>query len=293
MGLGLSVGEGADGRRRDFDEAEVTRLGARPDGAGDLGTPDGAALVELAFFLDEGGRVSLIDPDVDIVGLLADDGGNEAGDAADDNVGDEVGGLATAAADGEGVAAGRDDGEVDHAGLFAGGEQGEAGDRGGGADVHNEWKAEAVGEIGGEVEVRLADLLLAVGGGGLVGDAAGGDVDEHVHGVWVGGAALDVVIAEEVEGGVLGVGGGLVVEGAVAEVEDEMGLEAAVALGLGEVSGGEVFTVEGGEGEEDVSGALGEADGDGGGRQGRGDERGEQGEEDGAEERGDDGGTPR
>jgi hypothetical protein len=68
------------------------------DGANLFYPPDRTALVELAFFANECGSSAFENQDVIVGGLLADDGGNHPGQAAEFDVQDIVNGLARGAA---------------------------------------------------------------------------------------------------------------------------------------------------------------------------------------------------
>jgi len=87
--------------------------------------------------------------------------------------------------------------------------------------------------------------------------------DGDVGGFGEEGAALDVVVADQLEGFALGVDGGLVVEGAIAEAVDEVGGDAVAVGDLGELAVAEDGAGLGADDEEAVDGALGVADGDG------------------------------
>src|SRR5712664_2438214 len=71
------------------------------DGSCELNAPDRAALIELALFPDEGGRVTAEDPNVNVGWLLADNGSDEAGDAAEFDLDAVVGDLVAEAANDE------------------------------------------------------------------------------------------------------------------------------------------------------------------------------------------------
>jgi hypothetical protein len=78
---------------------------------------DWAFGVEGALFAGEGGRVAADDPDLDVRGLLADDGRDYAGDTAEVDLDLGVDCLSLRTGDGTDVfAEGRDD-EFDQAGL--------------------------------------------------------------------------------------------------------------------------------------------------------------------------------
>ncbi len=101
----------------------------------------------------------------------------------------------------------------------------------------------------------LACIGLAVFGGDG-GDVAGGGVEADVELIGKGWAALDEMVANELEVFALREYGGLVVEGAVAEAKGEMAGDAAAATDLGDISDGDDVIVGIFEGEEAVEGAL-------------------------------------
>ena len=204
---------------------------------------DGAFGVEGAYFAGEGGGGAGDDPELDVGGLLVDDGGDDGGDSAEVDPDGVVGCLAGGAGDGIGVFADIGDDEFDEAGFGCGDDHGEGGAGGVGREVFEGERDHAVGDVGGEGEAAGVDLLFAVFIGGADGDLGGAGVDEDVHGVREGGAALDVAVGEEVEGAALGVDGGFVVDGAVLEGEEGAGSNEAVVDDLGAVSGGEDLVV--------------------------------------------------
>ena len=68
--------------------------------------PDRTVLVKLAFFANECRCSAFEDPNVVVGGLLADDGGNHSGEAAELNMEDIVNGLARGASNTKGNFAG-------------------------------------------------------------------------------------------------------------------------------------------------------------------------------------------
>ena len=133
-------------------------------------------------------------------GLLADDRGDHSGDTAEFHVENVVDGLSPGAVDGEGDLAGRLDGDVDEPRLGGGGDKGEYCFRGGRKNVHEEVGWQALRDVGREVEVDVRDFSVFR----LRGSLPGHGVDEDVRGFGEGGAALNVVVADETEGTVLG-----------------------------------------------------------------------------------------
>ena len=139
---------------------------------------------------------------------------------------------------------------------------------------------EAVGDVGRQVEVAIVDLLFAValsGADGGVAVALQGEVD----GVLEEGAALDVVVADELEGIALGEDGGVVIERTIAKAEKEARGDAVARGYLGVFTVAEEASGLGADGEEAAHGSLGVVDGHGSGKG----EGGEAEERDGAVER--------
>ena len=207
-------------------------------GAGEFGGPGGAALVESAFHADEGGRCSLFDPDADIAGLFADEGGDDAGYSTKLDVNEEAECFVMEGADADGIGLGWRDVEMDEARFGDSGEVADFGVRGRGAEIFEDGENLAVGEVVGELE-GFGSSSRAV----TQGDVAGGDIDGEVDGMGKGGTALDVVVEEDAEGSVLGEDGAFVVDGAVEEAVDKAGTDVVAVDGLNDFSGGESFAV--------------------------------------------------
>ena len=150
------------------------RGGRSKDGSGELNTPDRAALIELALFSDECGRVTAEDPDVDVGELLADNRSDEAGDAAELDLDSVVGGLVAEAANDESIFAFPDDEEMNQTRLFGGRNHGETGWRGRGVKIQQQGERKSVRDVGGKVEMVLGGLAVFV----ARGDLASSGVDD-------------------------------------------------------------------------------------------------------------------
>ncbi len=246
-----------------FGLGRALRRGVRgEDCTGLLDPPDRAARIKLAGFADEDGRFASEDPEVNVLRLQAEDGGNDAGGAAEINLDAEVGGFAADAADADGAD-----------GIGCNDEGNEA--RLGGADDESDCDAvricrqilqvdgdEAVGDIGRQVEVVFRDFLGAVFSGRPGGDIAV-SFDQQIHGRGKAGPFLNVMVADEAEFFLLRVKSGLVVNGAVAEVKDQTRRDVITLGHLDGVAGGDDLTLLIADDEEAVDRALDIAHGDG------------------------------
>ena len=93
-------------------------LGVGEGGAGQFDAEDGGAFVELGDGADGGGRFAFGDPDEDVGGLLTNEGGDDAGEAAELGLEAEDGGGAADTGDGEVALACGGDVELDEAELL-------------------------------------------------------------------------------------------------------------------------------------------------------------------------------
>jgi len=231
-------------------------------GSRELDADDRAAAVELLHDADRLGCGAFDDPDVDVIGLFADYGSDDADDSTEIDVEAVDPGFAGHADDAEGLFAFGVDGKLDEAALADGGDHAEFERVCCGWGVEQKRADDAVGDVGWEIEMLGFDLFLAVFVDGLGSDLTVGFY-EHVEGFGEVWTLLDVVIADEAEGVFLGEGGGFVVCGAVFEVEEKLGGDAGAVGGLDELSMADDDAAFGTDLEEAVHGALGLADGDG------------------------------
>src|SRR5262249_11962340 len=102
-------------------------------------------------------------PDMNVGGLFADDGGDEASDSAEFDFDAEVCGFVGDASDGEGVFSFAGDKDVNQSRLLAGGDHGEANCRSRRIEIQQEDQGEPICEIEGVVEMilnRLASFVV-------------------------------------------------------------------------------------------------------------------------------------
>jgi hypothetical protein len=100
-----------------------------------LDAPDRAPFVELTFFLGEGWSLAAKDPDVDVGELLAEDGGEDAGNSAKLDFNAVVGCFVADATDRDRVFALRCNDDMDQARFRGGHDEGYTGWRSSGIEV--------------------------------------------------------------------------------------------------------------------------------------------------------------
>lgn len=226
----------------------------------------------------EGGSCSSDDPDLDVGGCLAHQWGDDANDSYEIDLDLVVGGFARGSEEGVVVFASVGDDEFDESRFGSGHDHGDCDLVGVGPHVFSDDGDEAVGEVRGQIHVILLHIFLAVLVGGADGDLAGAGVDEHVRGMGKGWTFLDMMVGEEMEGVVLGVDGGLVVDGAIFVFEDGPGGDMVAVHDLGAVAVGDDVAAVGAQFEEAMEGSLDVVDGHGVslGRPADGEEKGDE-----------------
>jgi hypothetical protein len=197
--------------------------------------PDWAAVVELTFFLDEGRSLPAENPDMDVRGLLTDDGGDDAGNAPKINLDAVVRCLVTNASDGERVFALGSNHEMDEARFGARCHHGESDRWGTGIEVQQQNHGKTVANVGTEIKVVQGGFPVFVVGG----DLAAGGIDEHVERFGKRGPALDVMVADELKDFTLRRDGGLVIEGTIAKVVGQAGRDPIPVGNLNKIAAGE------------------------------------------------------
>jgi carbon monoxide dehydrogenase subunit G len=226
----------------------------------ELNAPDGATFVKLAFFLDESGSVTTKDPDVNVRGFLAQDGGNDPGDAAERNLDAVVRCFVANAADGEKVFALRCHDEMDQARFGGSGRHhGETGGRTFGVEVQQQGKGKTVADVGFEIKVVLGGFSVLVANG----DLPGGRVDQHIERFGKRGSTLDVVVTDKLEDFALRKDRDVIVEGTVAKVKNEARRDPIPMGNLNKIAAGDAVAPQRLEHQESMERSLAAAHGNG------------------------------
>lgn len=127
--------------------------------------------------------------------LLADQWGNDTGDAAEFNFDAVIRRFLANLSNEEWILSLRRDKDMNEPRFGGGRDHGEANWRSRGIEVQQQGKGEAVANVGGQVKVILRSFSVRVASGNL----RGGGVDRHVEGFWKRRSALDVAITDEPE----------------------------------------------------------------------------------------------
>jgi hypothetical protein len=196
---------------------------------------------------------------VDVGGLFPDDGSYDASDAAEFNLDAVVRCFVACASDGNWVFALGCDDDMDEARLGGGCHHGEAGRRSFRVQVQQQGKGKTVADVRGEIKVVLGGFPVFV----ARRDLAGGSFNEHVERFGKRGAALNVMVAYELNHFVLRKNCSLVIEGTISKVKGKAGCDAIPVGNLNKITNSEGATLQRLEDQKAMKRSLGAADGDG------------------------------